>query len=125
MIKAACIRHNVDAWEIMSKAMASVTSGEAWVVKNTPGHDGGRYWNMEYAILSQNRVLASQSRGPPKEIRQKDVMDVFPSNGRDEIAVICGTTDDPWEVMLKAMEMIASGDTWVLKDTVGHARGTY
>jgi hypothetical protein len=46
-----------DGWELMSKAMAEIASGETWVLKKTPGHYGGKYWNMEYAVLVKNKKV--------------------------------------------------------------------
>jgi hypothetical protein len=68
-----------------------------------------------YTGFSLPKVQALQ-----KKSGRKTIMEVFPQDVRDQIAVVCGKTGDPWEVMSKAMAGMASGDTWVLKATAGH-----
>jgi hypothetical protein len=56
-VTATCQATGSDHWEVMSKAMAGMASGETWVLKDIPGHVGSRYWNMEYEVLAQHRQV--------------------------------------------------------------------
>jgi hypothetical protein len=56
-ITTTCQTTGGDHWEVMSEAMAGMASGETWVLKDTPGHVGDKYWNMEYAIMAQHRQV--------------------------------------------------------------------
>jgi hypothetical protein len=56
-LQVLCHKSGGDAWAIMSQAMAELASGETWVLKTTPGHAGGTYWNMEYNVMAQHRQV--------------------------------------------------------------------
>jgi len=71
-IQRVCSAENIDEWAIMSEAMATIASGEAWVFKDADApHD--KYWDIEYQAIVKHKKVTALWRVNQQGVKQEQI----------------------------------------------------
>jgi len=71
-IQRVCSAEKIDEWTIMSEAMATIASGEAWVFKAADApHD--KYWDIEYQAMARHKKVTALWRVNQQGVKQEEI----------------------------------------------------
>jgi hypothetical protein len=71
-IQHLCAAEGKDEWVIMSEAMATIASGEAWVLKAADApHD--KYWDLEYQTMAKHRKVTALYRVNQQGVKEEQI----------------------------------------------------
>ena len=54
-----CAKESKDPWEILSEAMATIATGEAWLLKNEAGVPDGKCWKIELEAMKRLKKVTA------------------------------------------------------------------